>query len=101
MSETNGEVQETGGLGVTHTPAAEAQPDMRMVVNEGSVVSPSGDDRYYQGGEEITVDATTAVALAMGGHASPVGPAESAPAEAPAAEEVPVEEPPAEEAPAE
>jgi hypothetical protein len=47
-------------------------PDVEMIVNDGNVVSPSGDDRSYEGGEKITVDGPTAIALASEGHATPV-----------------------------
>lgn len=78
------------GMGVSVT---QGLPDVTMVVNEGSEVSPSGEDRTYYGGEEVTVSGPDAIALAAGGFASASG---AAPAP-----EAPVEEPPAEEAPAE
>jgi hypothetical protein len=99
---SNGEVEEITaadvappptGLGVTVT---QGLPDVKMIVNEGSVVSPSGEDRSYEGGEEITVSGPDAISLAAQGVATAVGPAD-APAEA-AVEEAPVE-PPVEEAP--
>lgn len=49
-------------------------PDVEMVVSEGSVVSPSGDDHTYEEGERFTVDGPTAIALAANGHATPVPP---------------------------
>ena len=88
----------TGGLGVSVT---QGLPDVTMVVNEGNVVSPSGDDRSYEAGEQFTVSGPDAIALAAGGHASVVGPA-AAPSENGASAEAPPEDaPPAEEAPAE
>jgi len=79
------QAQAAVGLGVSVT---QGLPDVTMTVNEGSVVSPSGEDRSYEGGETITVDGPTAIALAAAGVATAVGPAE-APAEEPAAEEAP------------
>jgi hypothetical protein len=100
---SNGEVEEITaadvepppvGLGVSVT---QGLPDVKMVVNEGSFVSPSGEDVTYEGGQEITVDGPTAISLAASGVATAVGAVEApAEAEAPAAEEPPAEEAPAE-----
>ncbi len=94
----NGQVEEAPaeapapGMGVS---VYQGLPDVTMVVNEGSVVSPSGEDQSYEGGQEITVSGPDAISLAAGGHATAV------PTGAPAENGAPVEEPPAEEAPAE
>jgi hypothetical protein len=73
-----------------------------MIVSPGSEVSPSGEDRTYYGGEEITVSGPDAVALAAGGFATVSGaaaaPSENGAVADPVAEEAPPEEeaPPAE-----
>jgi hypothetical protein len=46
-------------------------PDVEMVVAEGNVVSPSGEDKAYEEGEHFTVDGPTAIALTTAGHAHP------------------------------
>lgn len=84
------------GLGVSVT---QGLPDVRMVVADGNVVSPSGEDRSYEAGEEFMVSGPDAIALAAGGHATVVGGAvaseNGAAAEAPVAEEPPPVEAPA------
>jgi len=64
--------QSNGAQGEPGVSVYQGLPDVRMVVNEGNVVSPSGEDRVYEEGEEFTVDGPTAVALASGGHATAV-----------------------------
>lgn len=81
------------GVGVSVT---QGLPDVTMIVTEGSVVSPSGDDRSYEGGEQITVSGPDAIALAAGGHATVVGAAPSENGASADADEAPPEEAPAE-----
>jgi len=47
-------------------------PDVTMVVLNATI-SPSGDDNVYTEGDTFTVDGPTAIALAAGGFAAPVG----------------------------
>jgi glyoxylase-like metal-dependent hydrolase (beta-lactamase superfamily II) len=63
---------ENGGQGEPGVAVYQGLPDVEMIVAEGNVVSPSGDDKAYEEGEKITVDGPTAIALATAGHATPV-----------------------------
>ena len=99
MSEIDGEVpvdvpvEAPPAGGIPGVAVYQGLPDVTMVVNEGNVVSVSGEDGVHEAGETITVDGPTAISLAAGGHATP------APTGAPAENGAPAEEAPVEEAP--
>ncbi len=90
----NGQVEEAPApVGLPGVAVYQGLPDVTMIVNEGNVVSPSGQDESFEGGQEITVSGPDAIALAAGGHATPV------PTGAPAENGEPPAEAPVEEAP--